>query len=271
MAEGVTQGTELSSENANLASVRAPAELSYEWPPRGIRQTAMNAMPPPPPELKRFVRSMSVLGVPVKEIARRVQQRIGTRSYHMRSLYRDFAEDLLPRMKRGPRGSRRVRLIEKPPGWKPMLQGSPFSYADVLAILQSDLDSRDLARLYGVNEVLIYKMRRGESKLTQYILPRIMITKERIAPKDMAYRARVTSDIAVKLVQQMRDMVAYSFGLIEEGVLADPVGFDAPKKSVLASVLYRRNPESGALEERTVTTTQEKKAAKLSGWTEEKP
>jgi hypothetical protein len=247
-----------------LEGARPPETLSYDWPPHDMRRLR----PPPPPELKTFVRAMSVLGIPVREIARRVKDRIGVKTYHMRNLYRDFEADLIPRMKRGKMGARRVRLIEKPQGWKPIITGAPFSYADVLAIIQSDLDSRDLARLYGTTDKLIYSMRRGDSKYTQYLLPRIMITKERVSPKDMAWRARVTADMAVKLVTQMRNMVDYAFSLIEEGVLSDPM-FDAPKGPQWSLTMYRKT-ESG-IEERVLNSPMQVKAATLEGWSKEKP
>lgn len=252
-----TAGTAVQAETAPIEGAPPPAGLSYEWPPkRDLRHNR----PPPPPELKKFVRAMSELGVPVHEIARRVRDRIGAKYYHMRNLYRDFSEDLIPRMKRGAKGQRRIRLVEKPAGWKPIKPGAPFSYADILAILQSDLDSRDLGRLYGVKDELVYKIRRGESQYTKYLLPRMTVADDD-SPQGMAYRAMVTADLAVRLVRQMALMIER----YHEKILA-------ASKTKDQVTLYRKNAEAaGGIEERIVDGDVELRAARLAGWSQERP
>ena len=265
----MTAGTQISAETQHFALVPDPEKFSYEWPPRGQNMSANR--PAPPPELKNFVRSLSTLGVPVKEIRRRVQERIGVPRYHVQTLYKDFADDLLARRPRGAPHKRRARLIEKHEGWKPMQPGSPFSYIDVLAILQSDLDSRDLAALYGVSETHIWKMRRGESVLVQKILPRVLILNKRIAPADVVYRAKVTADLASKLVDQMRNMLEFAFQEIEKHKIVPQEKVETILAVPENMKLYRKNPETGEVEERVVATVAERRAAHLSGWKKARP
>jgi hypothetical protein len=255
------------AETQPIEGAPEPETLSYAWP---ARAHYMNAEPPPP-ELRKFVRSLCMLGVPMHEISRRVKERCKVKNYSTRSLYRDFADDLIPRTTRSPRGVIRMRLIEKPQGWKPIIKGSPFSYADLLGILQSDLDSRDLGRLYGVKDELIYKIRRGESKYTKYVLPRMTIAPS-VEPKDMAFRAMVTADMAVHLVTQMKNLIERVFALIENGNIADPMAFDTPwPKTNKPSKMFYRKKENGDIEQREVFTTFERRTARLQGWTKEKP
>ena len=272
----MTEGTAASESGYRLADGTAPSEITVErqrlegvtepasvdWPPAAVSMKFRR--PPPPPELRQFVRSMSLLGVPVSEIARRVAEKIKRRTYHTKLLYTDFGDDLLPRMKRGPRGTNRVRLIEKPAGWKPIINGAPFSYADLLAILQSDLDSRDLARLYGVKDDLVYRIRRGEHRYTKYVLPRMQIAQGKVTSEDMKFRAIVTADMAVKLVQQMRNMIEYTAALISRYGL--DMEIEPQKPGPVGTVLYRKNAETGEVEERRVTSALERKAAEASGW-----
>jgi hypothetical protein len=79
------------------------------------------------------------------------------------------------------------------------------------------------------------------------------------SPAGIAYRAMVTSEMAVRLVKQMAKMI--------EGHYAAE-----RRKLYLAKdhsrTLFRRNAESGNMEERVIASDLEEKAAKLDGWSE---
>lgn len=264
-----TAPTALTAETQNIAGTPPPETLSYDWPDpdRQINQSQK----PPPPELRKFVRSLSILGVPPREINRRLIQRLNLRNYSLKYMYRDFHADLLAQNRAGRRGLK-TRLIEKPPGWKPIATGSKFSYADVLAIIQSDLDSRDLAILYGAKETVIYSMRRGDHPFVQSLLPRLLLTKDKTTPDAMARRSRALATMTVRMVQQLVNSVDYVWNLIEKEALIDPIGeIRAARRRPNDTTLYRRNTETGEIESMECSHHMTVRAAKKAGWTEEKP
>lgn len=259
-----TAGTALLAETQELTDAETPKVLEFEWPPRGVKMSS-EKMPPPPPAMRKFVRSLSLLGIPIREICRRVGERVGE-AYHAQYLYRDFRSDLVARAPRRAAMQKKVRLIKKPEGWKPITKGSPFSFADVLAILQSDLDSKDLAKLYGTSEKLIVSMRKGEARYMRKFFPRLMAMKVSVTPEEMRQRGRVVSDLARKTVSQMAVMIDNFLTMIETGAMRNPLEIGITEDS---TVLYKK--EGDAIARRIVNSQLEKRAALVEGWTEEVP
>lgn len=159
----------------------------------------------PTEEQRSMVRKMHADGLPYRSMLVRLLNHRGF-PISLSTFLRHFGDEIGYRPGRLGKGIKRERILPKQKGWV-ALRGAKLSYKDCIDILLSSSTDATLADLYGVLPNEIGKVRRGQLRAMQHMMPSLAINMEADDPLTIRRRFQVQKRLMRELIDEMEKLV----------------------------------------------------------------